>query len=114
MSVAKKFIDNVLINGVFKDDNSVHLPGDLNTYLTSGEIYVLSVFKECIPYREYYSLNSGLPIMDKFELLRSDIDSGFYDYLLFSDYEAYSNIRAQKETANLAKLIFSPYKPNSN
>ena len=103
-SVGKKYVCKVLakskING--KDKNLIDNPEDWYKKFTPGELRTIAVFRDVLA-DSYYFRQDGQSDPQKIKVLLSEVEIGLWDNYLFCISEAYKNLQAQQNFADIAK-----------
>ncbi len=101
--VGKKYVQNVLAKSKFETNDQggrVNLPDSWDNNFTQGEINIILVLANQLMSNKYFQSN-GSPDTKSIELLISEIEIGLWDNYLFWEYEAYANVKAQKEMSQM-------------
>lgn len=96
---AKKYVDLVLRKSKFINGQLIE-PFPPIQVLTFGELTTNAVFRARIDYAGSFD-KVGEPIEEKLNTLVRDIDFGYYDTLLFWDFESYLNLKSQNNMTSI-------------
>ncbi|MFI3248800.1 MAG: hypothetical protein R3Y39_06710 [Rikenellaceae bacterium] len=99
-AIGKKYVNVVLSQSTFnKDTNVISYPENWTDKLTVGETNVISVLHNQLCSSKYFNGNS----IDQgaIQILIYEIEVGIWDNYLFWEYEAYSNVKTQKEMSQI-------------
>lgn len=118
-SIAIKYLNNVFTKTKLAADKiTVHYPENWIKEFTFGEMNIVSIIKDKLLVASLYEDTTGLPKQQCVQDIINEINIGLWDAYLDWAYEAFSNVRMQKDFADRAiGMMFAnqyPAQQNSN
>ncbi len=102
--VGKKYVEEVHAKSYVEktEPNKIVNPADWDKSFTPGELQTILVLRAQLANLDYFSQN-GHADPSKIRDLIKEIEIGLWDNYLLCDYEAFLNLRAQHELANVVQ-----------